>query len=100
MRNFDWLDEDFGFDSDGDRTVDFEHQARHHEFNSGLVADFMEALSTVRYSAWADAPSIENLREYQADMDSAYNSQVGWEASQAQTDPVNVGGYSRTLWGV
>ena len=99
MENLDWLDEDFGFDSD-DRAVDFEHQSAHFGFNPGLVSDFMEALQNPRYSAWADAPSIQDLREYQADMDSAYNSQVAWDASQTQPDPVNVGGYSQTLWGV
>jgi hypothetical protein len=82
QENFDWLDADFGWDTEGERTVDFEHQAAHFGFPPALVADFMEALKTVRYSAWAENPTIEHLREYQSDMDSAYNSQVAWDASQ------------------
>lgn len=53
-----------------------------------LVQDFWAALSSDPvYAAWATNPTLENLREYKADMDSAYNSQAKWDGSCRQ-DPI------------
>ena len=64
-----------------------------------LVEDFLDQLGHGRWQA-IKQPSLSKLAEYAQDQESEYSAQVGWDASQAQPDPVNVGGYSRTMWGV
>jgi len=68
-------------------------------FSRALVEDFLEQLG---HGRWQDIkqPSLSKLAEYARDQESEYNAQVGWDASQAHSNPVNVGGYSRPLWGV
>ena len=71
---------------------EFKNKAKRAGFSADLIADFEEDLQTSKYRNWASNPTIENLAEYQSDRDSAYGSQVCWDA-QFHHDPINVGGY-------
>lgn len=78
--------------------MDFIELAVGQGYNRGLVQDFLEQLG---YGQWSNItePTLEWLAQYKEDVDSAYASQAAWDASCGQ-EPVNPGGYQRTIWGV
>lgn len=78
--------------------ANFLTQATEAGFPYALVLDFLDQLGHGRWQSITE-PTIKWLQEYADESQSEYNAQVAWDASQRQ-DPVNPGGYQRTIWGV